>query len=396
MNVLEGIKSFFLNGRGRTKDGEDVNLIEAFGRLSAKLSYKKLAIDACVNLIASTIAGCEFRTYQDGVEVKRGMHHMFNVRPNQRQSGFIFWKRVVSRLLKENEVLIISHDGKLYIADTFMLEPVPLGEDRYTGVQVGEHVFVRPFYSGDVVHIKLNDTNIKNVIDSMYADYGILLDSAAKVYKSDNVLRVLVEEPANRNMMNQEDVEKFYNEALRTWFNADGAGVAVPLPKDFKLHDWSSSDRLKRDTRDVKALIDDVIDFVALGFRVPARLLRGDIAELNQAMTALIAFVINPLAKLIGDELNAKLYSQYQYFNRTYVKIDTRRITLTDLNRLAVAVDKFTASSVHSTNDNRQLMGEEPIDQPWAYQYLRTKNHESADMQKGGEESGEVQTTENT
>lgn len=394
MGVFKWFKRAFKLDGTDTKTGELI--IE---KLFAEISYKKLAVDSCVNMIAATLAGCEFLTFERGTEVRKNLYYLLNVRQNANQSAGEFWNSVIAKLLKENEALVIQHsDGNLYVADSFNVDDRVILPHRYENVTVGSLVFARWFDEDEVLHLKLHDENILRVIDGIYADYGKLIASAEEIYKRKNALRVVVETPAVEPMT--EDArnarKKLFEQDFRTWFGANNAGAALPLPKDLKLHDWSNNDRAQYVSRDVRALVDDIFDYVAAAFRIPARLLRGDVAELSHAIDALIMFAIKPLAELIQDEINAKMYSRAEYLNRTYMKIDTRRIKLVDPTRFAIAADKLHAASVHSVNDNRRMLGQEPINEPWADEYVRTKNYERVNavaLAGGGENNDEEPET---
>jgi len=389
VKILNKIKRLFrLDGTGLP------GLVEL--GLSAELSYKKLAVDSCVNLIASTLAGCEFVTFEEGREVRKDNYYLLNVRPNINQSGGVFWRSAVSKLLKANEVLIIMQDNNLYVADSFSVEKYAVYPNIYDNVTVGSLSFNRSFHGDDVLHIKLNDENIRRLIDGIYADYGKLIASAVGVYKRKNALRLLVEEPAVSSMQEEERKKRknLYEKDFRTWIEADGVGAVLPLPLGMKVHERANSDRIQHTSRDMRALIDDIMDYAATAYKVPVRLLKGDVAELNQAVNALIIFTIKPLAKLITDEINAKMYSKAGYLRRTYVKINTRRIAMVDVATYATAADKLFAAGIATVNDNRRLLDMEPVEEAWANKHFVTKNY--SDITQVGRLEGGKNSETNT
>jgi len=239
--------------------------------------------------------------------------------------------------------------------------------------------------------VKLHDENIRQLIDGIYADYGKLIASAEEIYKRKNAMRVVVEMPGTSSMTEDDRAarKKLFEKDFRNWFEANNAGAALPLPSTIKMHDWSKNERIQHVSRDIRALIDDIFDFTTMAYRIPTRLLRGDVAELSQAVDALIMFAIKPLAELIQDEINAKLYSKNEYLRRTCVRIETKRITLTDVTRFAQAADRLYAASVHSVNDNRRMLDLEPINESWADKYARTKNYDVVEEMGGGENNDE-------
>jgi HK97 family phage portal protein len=386
MGIIQHIRKMFGFSGGDLSEA-------AVRELFVEISYKKLAIDACVNMLAATLSGCEFLTFEQGTATRKDLYYLLNVRPNPNQSAGEFWNSFVSRLLKDNEVLVVQHsDGNLYVADSFNVDDNVIYPHRYENVTVGSLVFARWFDESDVLHVKLHDENISRLIDGIYADYGKLIASAEGIFKRKNALRVVVETPAWESLTEdaRNSRKKLFENDFRSWFEADNAGAALPLPKDLKLHDWSEKSRSQTVSRDIRALIDDIFDFTATAFRIPARLLRGDVAELSQATDSLIMFAVKPLAELIQDEINAKMFTKAEYLSSSHVKIDTHRIKLVDITRFAAAADRLFAASVHSINDNRRMLDLEPIPEPWANKYYVTKNYQQTNLQaqKGGDKDG--------
>ena len=89
------------------------------GDLITEVYFKQLAIQSCINLIANTVARGEFLTYEKGKEVRKDNYYLLNVEPNQNKSASKFWRDVVSKLVYENECLVIQYNNKFYVADSF-------------------------------------------------------------------------------------------------------------------------------------------------------------------------------------------------------------------------------------------------------------------------------------
>jgi hypothetical protein len=76
----------------------------------------------------------------------------------------------------------------------------------------------------------------------------------------------------------------------------------------------------------------------------------------------------------------------------TYLKIDTKTIKHIDLLSVSTAVDKLISSGCFCINDIRKAVGDEIIDEDWAWQHFITKNYSTVEdllkMLEGGENSG--------
>lgn len=142
-------------------------------------------------------------------------------------------------------------------------------------------------------------------------------------------------------------------------------------------------------SRDVSDLINDIFNYVAIAFHVPIGILKGDVADIEKQMDSFLAFCINPIAELIQDEFNRKMYTQKEYIERTYLKIDTTKIKVVDITKLATALDKLFAIGGLSINDILIILGREPIGEEWANKRFVTKNYQETDSLEGGEKNGD-------
>lgn len=386
MGLFNWIRGFFdADGIWKLKDELYV--------LNVEYHYKKLAVETCINLIASTLSQCEFRTYENGKEKRGENYYLLNVSPNQNQNASEFIHSLISHLIKDNEVLVIMQNDKLYVADEFETEESALNDNRYKNVTVKNLKFNKTFNESEVLHMRLNDENIKEVIDSMYDSFGKLITSAMNIYKRSNAKRVVLEGDFLRPQTDEEQkaVNEMFDNQFKNWFEADNAGAVFQLQKGYTLTDFSGNGKSgvsAQNSRDVRALIDDIFDFVSMGFLIPRGLLKGDLADVEKQTDNYLMFRIKPIAELIADEFNRKIYSKQDYLNRTYMKIDTSMIKILDIVDLATAADKFFAIGVNSINDNLRMLGREPINETWADQRFVTKNYqtiENVEASEGGE-----------
>jgi len=105
-------------------------------------------------------------------------------------------------------------------------------------------------------------------------------------------------------------------------------------------------------------------------------------------MDSFLAFCIQPIAKLIQDEFNRKMFTEEEYLKRTYLKVDTTKIKVVDITKLATAMDKLFAIDGLSVSDVNMMLGKEPINEDWANKRFVTKNYQQADKLEGGKENG--------
>ncbi|MGV2927207.1 phage portal protein [Macrococcus capreoli] len=373
-----------------TTSSKEVSINEMCLNLSSNIFYKELAINSAINLIANAIVVSDFRTFSNGKEQRKDNHYLFNVAPNSNQSSSNFWHEFVSKLVYDNECLIIMQGEELWIADSFVREPKLFMKTMYKNVVVDDLKFEKTFYEEDVFYFKLNNYHMKSLIDSVYRDYGKLLSSSMNYYKRSNALRVLLKMDASFGQTDEQqaEMEDMFNDQLRNFLSADSA-AALPLQDGIDISEMDSSKASGLNSRDIRAVIDDIFDLVATAFNIPKGMLKGDLADVEKQTDNFIMFCVNPIARMIEDEVNRKYFSKDEYLKRNYVKVDTTLIKYTDPVKIATALDKLLSSGTNSVNDNLRMIGREPLEEDWADKHFITKNYsEFEEFMKSQSEKG--------
>jgi HK97 family phage portal protein len=366
--------------------------IEEFFNLQAELVIRNLAFQSAVNLVANSISKCEFKTYLRGKEVKQKEYYLFNIEPNKNQNSSVFIHKWISKLYEENECLIISVGDQLLVADGFNKKEFALLDHQFTQVSVDGFSFDKTFYMSDVMYFQLNNKDIRKLINSMYETYGKLISYGQKSYEKSRGSKGILDigTVAQGKINFQETFNKLMNERFKTFFEAENA--VLPLFDGYKYTDIGSKTYSNEGTRDIKAMVDDIFDFTARAFCIPPALLRGDMANIGDAVDNYLTFCVDPLCDMLQEEVNRKRSGYAGFSQGTFMKIDTKTIKHIDLLSVSTAIDKLIASGAFCINDIRKLVGEEPIDEPWAWQHFMTKNYSTvADVLaalEGGAPSG--------
>src|SRR5690606_37428442 len=115
---------------------------------------------------------------------------------------------------------------------------------------------------------------------------------------------------------------------FKTFFQHDDDAV-LPLTGGAKWQELETTGPTARGSvegRDIREFINDIFDYTAMAFQVPPQLLKGNVADTHEAMKNFLTFCINPLADMIGDEINRKMYGERDFKKRSYVKVHTAHI----------------------------------------------------------------------
>ena len=137
---------------------------------STKLAFKALAIQIAVSYIANAISKCEIKFYKNGKkDTQSYQYYLWNVKPNDNQSGSEFINKLVTKMLTNPDgALVIQNNGKIYVADSYQRQPYPFREDEYSAICIETLPLNKTFKASEVLHFRLEDKNISELIDSVY------------------------------------------------------------------------------------------------------------------------------------------------------------------------------------------------------------------------------------
>jgi len=370
-------------------DGMTISLNDDFSKLSNEIFYKELAIQSCVNLISNAVSRGEFLTYEKGKEVRKGNYYLFNVEPNQNKSASKFWRDVVGKLVYKNKCLVVQVNDMLYVADSFDVDEYAFLENIYKNIVVGDYRLAGTYKESQVFRFELHNEKIKTIIDGLYASYSELIAASKSHYQKNNARRGSLDIPTNypQSEKAQSDLTDLLDIRFKRFFDATG-GAVLPLSNGMKYTELASNIGVKggAEGRDVKAFIDDAFDFVAIGFQMSPQLLRGSVADTGKAFTDFLTLCIGPLAELITDEVNRKMYGKAAYLERSYIKLDTSRIRAADIKDIASALDILVRVGAYNIDDCLKALGMEPLNTPESQARFMTKNYAPVgEVMKGGD-----------
>ncbi|EAH0191692.1 phage portal protein [Listeria monocytogenes] len=353
-----------------------------------ELAIKKWAIDSCANKIANTLSCAEILTYEKGEEVRKKNWYLFNIEANQNQNATEFWKKAIYKLVYDNEALIFMQGENIYVADSFTKNDKALYENTYINVTLKNFTFTKEFKESEILHLTLNNESIKSIIDGFYLLYGDLISAAVNKYKKLNSRKIIVKLKAmfGQNPEAEEKLRVMLSERMKK-FLAEGDS-ALPVEDGMEIDELAGDSKIA-ESRDIKKMIDDVFEMVANSFNIPLGLAKGDTVGLSEQVNSFLMFSINPIAEMFTDEGNRKFYGRDSVLERTYMKLDTTRIKVQDIQEIASSMDVLFHIGVNTIDDNLRMIGREPVMSPETQERFVTKNYaplgENEEDLKGGD-----------
>ena len=385
----------FLTRNGKTEMREVTDLV-CQELLDAALDYqvRELSFWCCVNFVANAIGRCEVRTFRQNKEIREREYYLWNVEPNVNQNSTAFWHKAVARLYQDNELLIVPvrrRDGMdaVAVADDWD-EPdwSPTRQNEYRNVKVWDFTFTQKvFREDDVIHLKLNHTNMRPILNGLYDSYFKLVKAAMDAYGWENGQhwKVHVSQVAQGSDGWDEAFTKMISAQIKPFLQSNGA--VLPEFDGYKYEQVGGNAGSVKDTRDIKALIDDIFSFTARGFGLADVLLKGNVEATGDAMQRTLTGAIDPICDQFSEEATRKRYGYDAWQQGSYLRMDSSSIQHFDLFGQAANIEKLLGSG-WSLNDIRRAAGEQPINEPWADEHLITKNIGRLDTAEGAQEGG--------
>lgn len=366
----------------------------------------RMAFWSIVRKIGAAVASVEWQTIRKGEAVKGEEYWSWNHDPNPNENRQQFFSKLIGNLYLNQEALIVeTREGYRYVADSFSTD-IKLSGNVYRDITVDGENIPGTFLSSDVLHITINGERVKRILMAIAGAEGQLLKSSATSYlRSQGTRGILhVDEIAEAHPDFEEEYSDLVNKRFKKYFTAENA--VLPLFNgytfDKESSEGGSSKASLSGTRDIRSMMDDIIELSAQAFGVPVSIVTGKNitdAEYREFLT----YPVKDIVRTIQGEINRKIYGRKQVFKGTYIEASFRDVRFTDIFDVANPIDKLIGSGAFCINDIRLRLGLDIIDAPWAWQHWMTKNYSTVgDLltgvdsdNEGKEENNEQSETDN-
>lgn len=356
--------------------------------IGAELYIQKMAFNTAVKKIASAVSAVEWETVRRNKKIKTKEYWSWNYEPNPNQSSEEFFFQAIDQLYKKQEVLIVNKGNYRYVADSFT-KTQRLSGDIYQDVVVWDEQIGNVFNSSDVIHLALRGEKIKSLLALISANEGKLIKSAMSNYLRGQGTRGIlnISEQAEAEADFEETYNNLVQEKFRSYF--ENPNAVLPLFEGYNFQQTDTTGGSTKSnivgTRDIRNMLDDIVEFTAQAFGIPVSILTGkNVAEKD--FNAFITSTIQPLVNMISSELNRKLYGRDLVFSGTYITPNMSKVEYKDVFDIANPIDKLIGSGAFCVNDVRKLLGMDTIDEDWAEQHWMTKNYSPTEELMNGVE----------
>lgn len=390
MGLWNWLQGKLLGGRSIEVTAETIEQFVDQEKMS-RLVMEEFTIHAAINLIANCISKCEFKTFLNGQETQGEEHYAWNYEPNINQNSSQFLQELVTRLLYNNECLVVESQGQLIIAESFGKEEFALKETIFSGVSRKGFTYSRTFAMSEVLYFRLNNQNIRRLLSNLCNGYNTLLQDAIEKYEKAGGEKGTLHIDAAATGMKygertfEEVYEDLMNNRFKKFFNSRSA--VLPLFNGF-TYTKQAAEQSKKSTSEMKDITDvltEIVETVARAFNIPSPLLRGDVSEVDKITKNFLTFCIDPICEMIQTEINRKRYGKVQVQKKSYLRIDTTTVMHTDIFDIAEKIDKLIASGMYCIDELRKKLGDAELNTEESRKHWITKNYTDLQTLEGGD-----------
>lgn len=356
-----------------------------------RVAFRELALYIAISYIANTLSKCEFKVYENGEEVKNRLCYLLNVNPNPNENSSQFINHFIENYYyKDKGALLFKHGNHLYCADSFDVdESNPLKEFEYTNITVGTSGQLRrKLRASDVFHLKLDNKRVKALVDAVGIEYGKAIDAAIKCFKRTNgkKYKYIIDQYQAGDPEFKKTYEEVLKSQLEEFIKSEGDAV-LPKYDGIDLVEFSTSN--PQSSSDIVSIRKEMFEVTAQAFKIPLSMMLGNITNMDEIVKVYLSICIDPLADMIGEELTRKSYTEQEWQNGSYVKVDTSCINHVDIIEVADNVAKLIGSGF-TLDELRNRLGYSLLNTEFSQTRFITKNYEQLDAMTDGQRGGEM------
>ncbi|HEM4025185.1 TPA: phage portal protein [Streptococcus suis] len=416
MGWLNNFFGFFARD-GTVKKVSRKELEAAVRRSGQRVQFMEFALQMCIDKIANALSLANYETYNKGKIQKGDIWYRFNYEPNQNQTQNEFLAALIGQMVKCSDgALVLMHNGEFILAESFEIDRKAFRPNTYKHITVAGGLQLNAVYKEeDVLHFTMNDSKVKGYLDDLYSEYGKLIGGAIRNYNRGNALKlglsigtlfdqkygkavVEVDDEGNETTEYDLIMDEMYEKRFAAVLSDEDS--ITPLEEGLEISSLVQTSANTKSgavtTRDISDVIMDVVHYAADAFSIPRGIMKGDVADAEAIRDNFVNFGVRPWADAIETEINRKLYGKKHLAVGSKFKIQTNTILVYSAEKFASAGEALFRIGALSTNELRDKLGEEPIDEPWADQYFVSLNYARADGSGDNLKKGEVKASDKT
>lgn len=348
-----------------------------------KLNIAKLAVEKAETMIAKAIAKSDI-LIQTQSENKRKYEYRLNVQPNDNENGTYFWTKVVKKLLREGEAVIIRIGEKYYRVQSFQESDNVMTGRLYSNITVEaaekQYSLLKTFLSGDVIHLRYDNSKIRVLLNSMLSQYETTANSVNAMMQIANSPKFKLKVPGQLNLVrrgkdgesDKKITKEEYTEELKKLLESKSLAI-ITESNGITLEQLGIQTATKAE--ELVKIKEEINNATAEAYDIPQAVFNGNITEKSDATNEFITYAVGPVAEVINDELTAKLVGAEDYAGKNErVMVWLARFKHVDVVDSANNLDKLRSNG-WNFDEIREMVGYPALNTPFSQARALTKNY---------------------
>ena len=348
-----------------------------------KLNIAKLAVEKAETMIAKAIAKSDI-LIQTQSEDKRKYEYRLNVQPNDNENGTYFWTKVVKKLLREGEVVIIRIGEKYYRAKSFQESDNVMTGRLYSNITIEaaekQYSLFKTFLSGDVIHLRYDNSKIRVLLNSVLSQYETTANSVNAMMQIANTPKFKLKVPGQLNLVrrgkdgesDKKITKEEYTEELKKLLESESLAI-ITESNGITLEQLGIQTATKAE--ELVKIKEEINNATAEAYDNPQAVFNGNITEKSDATNEFITYAVGSVAEVINDELTAKLVGAEDYAGKNErVMVWLARFKHVDVVDSANNLDKLRSNG-WNFDEIREMVGYPVLNTPFSQARALTKNY---------------------
>lgn len=360
-----------------------------------KLNIAKLAVEKAETMIAKAIAKSDI-LIQTQSEDKRKYEYRLNVQPNDNENGTYFWTKVVKKLLREGEVVIIRIGEKYYRAQSFQESDNVMTGRLYSNITIEaaekQYSLFKTFLSGDVIHLRYDNSKIRVLLNSVLSQYETTANSVNAMMQIANTPKFKLKVPAQLNLVrrgkdgesDKKITKEEYTEELKKLLESESLAI-ITESNGITLEQLGIQTATKAE--ELVKIKEEINNATAEAYDIPQAVFNGNITEKSDATNEFITYAVGSVAEVINDELTAKLVGAEDYAGKNErVMVWLARFKHVDVVDSANNLDKLRSNG-WNFDEIREMVGYPVLNTPFSQARALTKNYTTGEEEHSNAET---------
>ncbi|MFR0961354.1 MAG: phage portal protein [Dorea sp.] len=360
-----------------------------------KLNIAKLAVEKAETMIAKAIAKSDI-LIQTQSEHKRKYEYRLNVQPNDNENGTYFWTKVVKKLLREGEVVIVRIGDKYYRVQSFQESDNVMTGRLYSNITIEaagkQYSLLKTFLSGDVIHLRYDNSKIRVLLNSVLSQYETTANSVNAMMQIANTPKFKLKVPGPLNLVrrgkdgesDKKITKEEYTEELKKLLESKSLAI-ITESSGITLEQLGIQTATKAE--ELVKIKEEINNATAEAYDIPQAVFNGNITEKSDATNEFITYAVGQVAEVINDELTAKLVGAEDYAGKNErVMVWLARFKHVDVVDSANNLDKLRSNG-WNFDEIREMVGYPVLNTPFSQARALTKNYTTGEEDNSNAET---------